>query len=57
MKSENRKLVLLLDNCSSHNVNEVSNVRNVKFPPNMTSHVQPLDAGIIDSYDATTIAS
>ena len=45
-----RKVLLLLDNASSHFVSrEYSNVRLHFLPPNMTSKIQPLDAGIIRS--------
>lgn len=46
-----RKILLLVDNCSAHGKHntlpELSNVRVEFLPPNTTSKVQPLDAGII----------
>lgn len=46
-----RKILLLLDNCSAHGKKEdLPNLQNVLvefLPPNSTSKVQPLDAGII----------
>lgn len=52
-RKPNRKVVLLLDNCSAHgrmeSLPEMENVRVVFLPPNTTSKVQPMDAGIIAS--------
>lgn len=46
-----RKILLLIDNCSAHGKEEtmphLDNVRVLFLPPNTTSKVQPLDAGII----------
>lgn len=46
-----RKILLLLDNCSAHGKAEdlppLHNIRVIFLPPNTTSKVQPLDAGII----------
>src|SRR5262245_19592152 len=49
-----RKVLLFLDNVSSHHVPELEleNVKLVFFPPNTTSVLQPLDAGIIRSVKA-----
>ena len=48
MKKQNRKILLFLDNCSSHFINEeLSNVKLIYFPSNSTSVLQPLDLGII----------
>lgn len=52
-RKPDRKVILLIDNCSAHgndtNIPHLSNVT-VKFlPPNTTSKIQPLDAGIIAS--------
>lgn len=42
-----RRVLLLLDNASSHKAMcEHKNVEIVFFPPNMTSRIQPLDAGV-----------
>ena len=46
-KKENRKVLMLLDNCSSHVDLELSNIEIFFFPPNTTSIIQPLDQGII----------
>ena len=45
-----RKILLLLDNVSSHNPDlkdRFSNIRVIFLPKNTTSKLQPLDAGII----------
>ncbi|XP_037509385.1 tigger transposable element-derived protein 6-like [Rhipicephalus sanguineus] len=49
MGCQNRKVILFLDNCSTH-PKDTASLRNVKvvfLPANTTSHLQPLDAGII----------
>jgi hypothetical protein len=49
----NRKVLLLIDNCSGHvgaqNLSNLANVQVHFLPPNTTSHLQPCDAGIIRS--------
>jgi hypothetical protein len=53
MVAEGRKVLLLLDNATSHA--EPKTLRNVKvlfLPPNTTSCLQPLDAGIIRAFKA-----
>ena len=47
MKNENRKVVLLIDNASSHSHLVLSNVKLVFLPANTTGVLQPLDVGII----------
>lgn len=51
MKAQNRKVCLLIDNCSAHNIEnlELENVEVRFFPPNCTALIQPLDQGIIRS--------
>jgi len=53
MRRQNRKILLLADNAPTHLLDEtvqLSNI-NVRFlPPNTTAHLQPLDAGIINSF-------
>ena len=62
-KGQNRKVIMILDNASSHVVSsakvgkshgfstlELSNMTLVFLPPNVTSVVQPLDQGIIASF-------
>ena len=51
MRSENRKILLLLDNASSHHDPETTkHVEIRKLPPNTTAHLQPLEAGIIRNF-------
>lgn len=50
MKKQNRKIVLLIDNCTAHNLNsQLTNVNVQYFPPHCTSVLQPLDLGIIQA--------
>lgn len=52
----NRKVLLILDNCSAHGKAEslppLTNTEVLYLPPNMTSKIQPMDAGIIRSFKA-----
>ena len=63
MASQGRHILLLTDNAASHGIPSIptekvhglnalrlSNVLIVFLPPNTTSHVQPLDAGIIAAF-------
>lgn len=50
MKKQNRKVLLFLDNATSHPKIQLENVRTVFLPPNTTSHCQPLDQGIIQNF-------
>lgn len=50
MKKQGRKVLLFLDNATSHPKIELENVRIVFLPPNTTSHCQPLDQGIIQNF-------
>jgi hypothetical protein len=51
MRNKNRHVVLLLDNAPSHKVSiELTNVKVLMLPPNTTSHIQPMDAGIINNF-------
>lgn len=53
MRAEDRHVMLLLDNASSHRVEEpLSNVTLQMLPPNTTSYLQPQDAGIIRQFKA-----
>ena len=48
MRFKKRKIILLLDNVSSHKTTiSTPNVKLVYFPPGVTSKLQPLDQGII----------
>ena len=49
MKNQGRKILLFLDNCSSHPDVEFSNVKLSFLPANTTSRLQPCDAGIIQA--------
>lgn len=55
MCNEKRRVLLLLDNASSHRIEgTLSNVTIHMFHPNTTSHLQPQDAGVIRSFKAQT---
>lgn len=49
MVIQKRKILLFLDNASSHPNLKLSNVQLVFLPPNTTSKTQPLDQGIINA--------
>jgi hypothetical protein len=52
-KRQDRKICLLIDNFSGHDIAyEPDNIHLEFFEPNMTSFVQPLDAGIIRCFKA-----
>ena len=42
--------MLWVDNFSGHSQKEYSNIKTCLFPPNFTSHVQPLDSGKINTF-------
>jgi len=52
MRIQNRQILLLLDNAPGHVEHglTLSNITIKFLPPNTTSHLQPLDAGIIKSF-------
>jgi hypothetical protein len=53
LKDEGRKILLLQDNFSGHVVPEtLTNICVINFEPNLTSHVQPNDQGIIRCFKA-----
>ena len=48
MKQNDRKIALILDNCTAHpNVSGLTNIKLVFLPPNTTAKTQPMDAGVI----------
>ncbi|GET62201.1 tigger transposable element-derived protein 6-like [Rhizophagus irregularis DAOM 181602=DAOM 197198] len=55
MRLQRRKILLIVDNAPVHVINENLNLTNVAvhfLPPNTTAHLQPCDAGIINSFKA-----
>jgi hypothetical protein len=52
MQIENRKALILLNNAPCHLEMELSNVKLVFLPPNMTAKTQPLDSRIIRNFKA-----
>jgi len=50
MKTQNRKMLLFLDNATSHAHLSLDNVTLIFFPLNITSTSQPLDQGIIKNF-------
>ena len=50
MQRQNRKVLLVLDNCASHKIPRGLRATEVLFlPPNATSKLQPCDAGVIQN--------
>lgn len=47
MQVQGRKVLLMLDNCPAHPPVTLSNVKLLFLPKNTTSHLQPMDAGVI----------
>ena len=53
MRVQNRNILLLIDNAPTHALYENTNLTNIiieHLPPNTTSHLQPCDQGIINSF-------
>ena len=53
MRNQHRNILLLVDNVSSHHLEEGEVLSNIKLhflPPNTTAHLQPIDQGIIHSF-------
>jgi hypothetical protein len=58
MRRQNRNILLLADNTPTHLMDETVLLSNIKvhfLPPNTTAHLQPLDAGIINSFKVSTV--
>lgn len=52
-RRQNRKIILFVDNFSGHFITfEPTHIRIEFFAPNMTSKIQPLDAGVIRCWKA-----
>ena len=47
LEREDRSIILFIDNCAAHPKLQFSQIKLVFFPPNTTSRLQPMDAGII----------
>lgn len=54
MRQQKRKVALIIDNAPSHifNSTSITNTEVIFLEPNMTSHIQPMDAGIIKAFKA-----
>ena len=53
LKLKNHQIALTLDNFSGHTIQyQPKNITLLYFEPGLTSHIQPLDAGIIQSFKA-----
>lgn len=54
MRKRGRSILLYIDNAPSHIFDEtkLTNIRVEFLEPNMTSHIQPLDAGVIRAFKA-----
>jgi hypothetical protein len=53
MRVQNRNILLLVDNAPTHALYETTTLTNIVIeylPPNTTSHLQPYDQGIINSF-------
>ncbi|KAF7685301.1 Tigger transposable element-derived protein 6 [Cucumispora dikerogammari] len=51
MKLSKRKILLLIDNCPAHNINnQYSNIEIMFFPKNTTGILQPMDREIICNF-------
>jgi len=58
MQKKRRKILLLMDNATVHQVedrNSFSNITLHFLPKNTTAHLQPCDAGIIYSFKASNV--
>ena len=49
----NRKMSLIIDNCTAHpHIEQFNSMELIFLPPNITSHTQPMDQGIIRALKA-----
>ncbi|XP_065684412.1 tigger transposable element-derived protein 4-like [Hydra vulgaris] len=52
-RAQDRKVALLVDNCSTHpRIEGLCNISLIFFPPNTTSVLQPMDQGVVRSLKA-----
>ena len=52
-RAQDRKVVLLIDNCPAHpEIKNLTNINLIFLPPNTTSVLQPMDQGVIRSLKA-----
>ena len=53
LRLENHQIALTLDNFSGHSIQyELKHITLIYFSPGLMSHIQPLDAGIIQCFKA-----
>ena len=53
MRKRQKKIALVLDNCTAHpNVSGLTNIMLVFLPPNTTAKTQPMDTGVIRNIKA-----
>lgn len=53
LRGQNKRILLLVDNCSAHPQNvELTNIEVAFFPPNTTALLQPCDQGVIRAVKA-----
>lgn len=58
MRRQDRNILLLVDNAPTHALYETTHLTNITIehlPPNTTSHLQPCDQGIINSFKVSSI--
>jgi hypothetical protein len=50
--TKNTKILLFMDQCVAHprDTTALKNIKAIFLPPNCTSHLQPLDTGIIHTF-------
>ena len=55
LRAQDRKVVLLIDNCPSHpEIKNLTNINLIFLPPNTTSVIQPMDQGEIHAQSLKT---